>query len=617
MNENRQRYFLGIVITVFVIYVVRLFYVQVIDDSYTLSAKENAIREVTVFPARGLIYDKKGRLIVGNITIYDLKVVPSRIDKQMDTAAFCQLLGINDSFFVAQTQAAKKYSVYKPSSFITQLRAEEYTKIQEHLYEYPGFFAEPRIVRAYNYPNGAHFLGYIGEASPKIIKQSNGFYQQGDYIGISGLEKSYENLLGGTRGIYFQYVDVHNRVQGKFKDGAFDKEPIAGARLDLGIDAELQQYAELLLQNKRGAAVAINPQNGEILAYVSSPTYDPNLLVGRQRGKVINVLQRDAQKPLFDRAAMSSQNPPGSTFKLAQGLIALQEGVLNTTTTYSCYGGYSLGGGKRVKCHPHASSVQLQFGVTTSCNGYFCNVFRTIINKYPTPAEGFKVWRAYIEAFGFGNKTGIDLPNELSGLIGRQKFYDKYYGAGRWHANTIISLAIGQGEIGATPLQLANYTCILANRGWYITPHIVSKINGKPNPDPKYTKKHYTRIARQYYDLIAQGMQGVMEQGTGRGVQIEGIKSCGKTGTAQNPQGKDNSIFIFFAPAQNPTIAVAVYVENAGFGATWAGPIATLMAEKYINDTIATKRIPMQERMYKGNLLTNGLKEIKSEAAGD
>ena len=616
MNQNRQKVFLGIVITVFFIYLMRLFYVQVIDNSYTLSAQENAIREVTIFPARGLIYDQKNRLIVGNITIYDLKVVPLQIDKGMDTAAFCALLGITDSFFVAQTQAAKKYSVYKPSSFVTQLRAEEYTKIQEHLFEYPGFFAEPRVVRSYNYTNGAHFLGYIGEVSPKTIKESDGFYQQGDYIGISGLEKSYETLLGGTRGTYFQYVDVHNRVQGKFKGGEFDKEPISGARLNLGIDAELQAYAEQLLQNKRGAAVAINPKTGEVLSYVSSPSYDPNMLVGRQRGKVIAVLQRDAQKPLFDRAAMSSQNPPGSTFKLAQGLIGLQEGVLTPTTTYSCFGGYSLGGGKRVKCHAHASSVQLQFGVTTSCNAYFCNVFRSIINKYPNPADGFRVWRAYIEDFGFGKKTGIDLPNELSGLIGKQTFYDKYYGAGRWHANTIISLAIGQGEIGATPLQLANYTCILANRGWYITPHIVSKINGKPVNEKKYTEKHYTRIAKQNYELIVSGMRGVMEQGTGRGAQIEGIALCGKTGTAQNPQGKDNSIFILFGPAENPKIAVAVYVENAGFGATGAAPIASLMVEKYLNDTIATKRLVLQERMFKGNLLTNGLKE-NIENTGD
>lgn len=587
---------LGIFTAVVLIFILRLFYVQVIEESYTVSANNNVLRYLTDYPARGLIYDRKGKVLAYNQAVYDLMVIPKQV-KDLDTSEFCNLLDISREAFEEKMNKARSFSRVKASIFEKQISAETFATFQEKLYKFKGFFAQPRTLRKYPNNTAAHVLGYIGEVNDALISK-NPYYRSGDYIGISGIEQSYELELRGTRGVRIVMVDVFNREKGSYKMGVYDTIAVAGKNLVSTIDAELQAYGEQLLQNKVGSLVAIEPKTGEILAMISSPSYDPNLMVGRVRSKNYSLLLKDPVKPLFNRA-MQAYYPPGSTFKLTNALAALQEGIITPNTSF----GHSfVVGSKSVKCHPHPP-IALEGAIQYSCNPYFCNTFRAFVDnrKFGSSEEGYRLWREYQMSFGIGKKIGVDMPHELKGLIPSVDFYNKIYGKGRWKASTIYSLGIGQGELGINPLQMANIICIIANKGYYYTPHVIKKIGSQNNTTRELAKKHYTKIDPEYFEIIHDGMQRVVEAGTARIAQFDSITICGKTGTAQNPHGKDHSLFVAFAPRENPKIAVAVMVENAGYGATWAAPIASLMMEKYLTDSV--KRIDLEERMINGHLL--------------
>lgn len=593
-------YIIGLIfLVVAVIFLIRLFYVQVIDDHYKLDASNNARRTIIKYPARGLIYDRNGELLVYNEAAYDLMVVPRQVKSNFDTLKFCKLMEIPFEQFIEKFEKAKNYSRYKPSIFEKEISAKSYAKIQEQLFKYPGFYVQTRTLRTYPQQTAAHLLGYVGEASPKTI-ENNPYYKSGDHIGISGIERQYEKALRGKRGVEFQMVDVHNRNKGRFMDGAFDSVAVSGSQLQLTLDAKLQAYGERLMQNKKGSIVAIDPSTGEILALISMPTYDPNLLVGRTRSKNYSVLSKDTLKPLFNRALMAKY-PPGSTFKSINALIGLQEDVLTPNTYYSCSNGYRFGG-RKMGCHSHPSPVNLEYSIQTSCNAYYCNVFRNIVDKYPTAEEGYEVWREYVTNFGLGKKLGIDLPNELSGFVPGTDYYDRYYQKGRWHSTTILSLAIGQGELGFTPMQMANMTAAIANRGYYITPHIARSVADLPIYEVDSTiQRHETGVDAKNFNEIVEAMYKVVEQGTGTKAKIDSLQVCGKTGTVQNPHGQDHSTFIAFAPKEEPKIAISVYVENGYWGSRWAAPIAGLMIEEYLRDTITRPLI--EKQMLEGNLI--------------
>jgi len=602
--SGRKNIIMLMVLVIGFIFLVRLFYIQVIDNSYVLSARENVLRYITQYPARGLIYDRNRKLLVYNEATYDLMVVPNELSA-FDTSELINLIGIEKEQVIERLQKAKDYSPFLPTIFEKQITKESYGSLQEKLYKFPGFFVQTRTIRRYPLPNASHVLGYVGEVSPSIT-ESDKYYKSGDYIGISGIEKSYEEVLRGHKGIKIVIRDNLNREKGSFQSGKYDTVSIAGYDLYTSLDADLQAYGEYLMQNKKGSIVAIEPGSGEILTLVSSPAYNPNLLVGRVRGKNYKLLSNDSLKPLYNRALMA-QYPPGSTFKIVMALIGQQEGVLFPTTLYSCQMGYHAGG-LTVGCHSHASPLNLSNSIKNSCNAYYCRVFRSIIDNpaYASVEEGFNSWRESVLSFGFGKRFESDLPNELNGNIPTAAYYDKYHGNGRWKSLTIISLAIGQGEILFTPIQLANLAAITANKGFYYTPHIVKAIGEKTNLNKSFGKKHYTNIDPEYYDIVIEGMAGVVLPGggTARRAYIDGIEVCGKTGTAENPHGKDHSIFMAFAPRENPQIAIAVFVENTGdFGGTWAAPIASLMIEKYLKGTIKNKY--KEERIVNANFLSN------------
>jgi penicillin-binding protein 2 len=605
-----KRYILsGVIVLFFIIIIIRLFFLQVIEQSYRLSASNNVLRYVTQYPARGLIYDRNGELIVYNQAAYDLMVIPRQV-RAFDTLEFCNLLNITNQYLETSLRDAKKHSTFRPSIFLKQISAETYAVLQEKLFKYPGFYVQPRTLRSYPRKIGAHLLGYVGEVDDRIIKNSE-YYRMGDYIGISGLERSYENELRGRKGVNVYLVDVHNRIKGSYADGRYDTLAVLGKDLTSTIDADLQEYGELLMQNKIGGIVAIEPHTGEILALISSPTYDPNLLVGRPRTLNFRALESDTLKPIFNRALMALY-PPGSTFKVVNALAGLQEGIVFPQTRYSCDGAYRVGRG--VGCHAHPSPSDLIQSIQVSCNTYYCNVFRNIIDK---PGQGgvevgFTKWKNHVESFGFGKKLNIDQPNELSGNVPSISFYDRYFRKGGWSSLTIISLAIGQGELGTTPLQMANMTAAIANRGYYYTPHLVKAINGEPNIEPRFRLKHYTTVDSLWFDYIIDGMDLAVngEPGSGstaRIAAIQGIIVCGKTGTSQNPHGKDHSVFVAFAPKDNPQIAIAAYIENAGFGGTWAAPIASLMIEKYLTGKV--NRTWLEQRMLDAILLDRSEKK--------
>lgn len=607
MNQlsDRKWFIVGIFILIGIVYIARLFYIQVVDDTYKLDARNQAFRYKTEYAIRGYIYDRKGRLLVYNEAAYDLMVLPKDV-KDIDTNDFCELLGITKEQFLKKMKKAVQApnSPRRESIFEKQLSPQEYASLQERLYRFKGFWVQARTLRKYPRKIAAHTLGYIGEVD-KNITEKNSYYKDGDYIGISGIEKTYENVLRGKKGMRIMMVDVHNREKGSYMNGIYDTASVPGLPLTTTIDADLQEYGEKLMQNKKGSLVAIDPQTGEILAIVTSPTYDPNLLVGRARNKnFAKLLQDTLGNPLFNRGTMASY-PPGSTFKLIMSLIGLHEGVLTKDTRYPCARGYPPLGG-RPKCHPHGSPQDLHGAIGTSCNSYFSYVFKSVIDdkKYHDTYVAYQNWRDIAMSFCLGVKTGSDLANELRGNVPSIKYYDKVFGKGVWKASTVISLGIGQAEMGITPLQNANLVAIIANKGWYYTPHIVKAINGNENDTllNRFKVKNYTKITdTSAYNEVIRGMTKVVESGTAASLKIDGIPYCAKTGTAQNPHGKDHSVFVCFAPINNPKIAVGILIENAGFGATWAGPIARLMMEKYLKGEIT--RPDLEKRMLEADLI--------------
>lgn len=584
---THRKYVIGAIYGIVgIIFIVRLFWMQVVDTSYKLSAENNSRRNVTQYPARGLILDRNGKLIVYNEAAYDLMVTPFQV-QEFDTAELCNILDVSEEYLKSTLDSARSYSAFKASEVVKQMSAVTYARLQEKLYKFPGFYVQTRTLRKYNYKIAAQSLGYVGEVDKKIIDK-NPYYKARDYIGITGLERTYEEDLRGKKGVNILLVDVHNRVVGSYLNGKYDTTSVVGSDLTTTLDADLQQYAEHLMQKMHGSVVAIEPSTGEILVMASLPTYDPSLLVGRVRRRNFgNLLMDTIHKPLFDRAVMAVY-PPGSTFKLINGLIGLQEGILVPGNAYSCSMGYHAGG-LTVGCHRHGSPLDLIGGIQNSCNAYFCNVFRnTLDNKqYPSIADAYNMWRYYVLSFGFSKKLGTDIPNELNGYIPDVGYYDRYHGKGKWKSLTVISLSIGQGEIGITPLQMANMAATIANKGYYYIPHLVKKIKGKNGIDPKYKEKHFTGIDTAYFSPIIEGMSMAVKGGTATVARMADIEVCAKTGTAQNPHGEDHSIFIAFAPRVNPKIAISVYVENGGFGATWAGPVASLLIEKYLKDTVS------------------------------
>lgn len=600
INSNRKNLVIAIFIIVGVVYLIRLFYLQVVDDTYKQYATNNVLRKVVQYPARGLIYDRNGELLVYNKAAYDLLVTPREV-KAFDTLKFCNLLDITIEDFRQRLKEARDYSPFKPSVIVKQISPEKYAVLQEQLYKVRGFYVQSRTLREYPRPMAAHLLGYVGEVTRDMI-EANPYYQSGDYIGISGIERSYENELRGKKGVKYYMVDVHNRIQGSYLQGEADTMAQIGKNLITTLDADLQQYAESLLVNKRGSVVAIEPATGEILVFANSPDYDPNLLVGRERGTNYMKLVSDPLKPLFNRALMA-QYPPGSTFKMANALVALQEGVITPKTQFYCAHGY-YSGNFRVGCH-HDQSFDLVPSISRSCNTYYVYVFRAILEnrKYRDVREAYNAWREYMLKFGFGRTLETDFVHELKGLVPTSDYYERFVFRGsRWRALPIVSLSIGQGEIGITPLQLANYAAILANRGYYYIPHMVKAIEGQ-EIDPRFRQPVNAGIDREHYDLVIEGMYQVMESGTGAMSRIPGIAVCGKTGTAQNPHGADHSVFMAFAPKDDPKIAVSVYIENGIWGSTYAAPIASLIIEKYLNDSISPNRAWLESNMLKANLM--------------
>lgn len=602
--EKRKYVVGGFIIVIAVIYVCRLFGLQIQDDKYKDYADNNAFLRKTVYPSRGMIYDRNDSLVVYNQPAYDVMMIPRDVH-DFDTLDFCRTLSLTPDEFRARLEAMKSsasYSSYTPQTLITHLSAKDYGKLQEKLYRYPGFFIQKRILREYNYDIAANLLGNIREVSEADIERDP-YYQPGDYCGDLGIEKSYDRFLRGVKGKEILIRDARGRIRGRFEDGARDIAPISGKDIRLGIDIKLQEYAESLMVNKIGAVVAIEPETGEILAMVSSPTYRPSSLVGRERGKNYRALNNDPQKPLFDRALMGAY-PPGSTFKPTQGLIFLEEGIVTLQTAYPCYRGF-INGGLRVGCHGHGSPIALKPALQTSCNAYFCWGFKAMIDKrgkYGSSAAAFDIWKKHMVSMGYGYKLGVDLPGEYRGFIPNVDFYNKWYGDGHWSANTIISISIGQGEILATPLQIANLSATIANRGHYVTPHVVKEIQDTVLP-AEYLEVHHPSIASHWYNDIAEGMRMAVTGGTCRLANLPDIEVCGKTGTAQNPHGRDHSAFMGFAPYHDPKIAIAVYVENAGFGATFGVPIGSLVMEKYLKGCIAPERKYIEERMFNSNTI--------------
>ena len=582
--DNRRYILSGAVVLIAAIFVVRLFYLQVIDSGYKASADNNAFLKKTHYPSRGMIYDRNGKLLVYNQPAYDVMLIMREI-QPFDTLDFCNTVGITKEQFdkrivdIKDRRLNPGYSSYVPQVFMNQLSVQDYGVLQEKLYKFPGFYIQNRTIREYEYPYAANVLGNIGEVSKRDIARDK-YYVQGEYSGRTGVEKSYESILRGEKGVEILLRDAHGRIKGKYEEGIHDIAPVSGKNLTLALDMDLQAYGEQLMHNKIGAIVMIEPSTGEILCLVSAPSFDPGILVGRQRGKNHAMLEQDPLKPLYDRAVMSSHSP-GSTFKPAMGLALLQEKVITTQTIYSCTGGYPVLGGKP-GCHPHSSPLNLIPALATSCNAYFCWGLRDMIDsrkRYPTVQDGFDTWYNHILSMGYGRPLGIDLPGERGGHIPTSKLYDKFY-KNRWSSSTIISISIGQGEILATPLQICNSAATIANRGYFHTPHLVKKIQDG-QLDSIYTERHYPTIDSHYFNHIAEGMRNAVTGGTCRKVALPDIEVCGKTGTVENPHGKDHSVFMGFAPYNDSKVAISVFIENAGFGATYAVPIGKLMLEKY------------------------------------
>lgn len=593
------------ILLVGLLFIFRLFYLQIIDNKYKSSPFNNSAIAVKYdYPERGFIYDRNHVLVVSNQPSYDVMIIPKDV-KPLDTLEFCNLLKITKEYFIKKYRKSYSYSPRIPSVFVAQLSKSSYAFLQEKMYKYKGFYIQKRSLRYYPIKSAANVFGFIGEVSNEQLKK-NSYYQQGELIGITGVEKVYEEALRGVKGVKFIQKDRFNKEIGPYKNGIYDTLAIPGKDVSITLDIKLQQYGEKLMANKRGGIVAIEPSTGEILSMVSTPTYNPNLLVGRERSKNYTKMYYDSiNKPLFDRG-LSAQYPPGSPFKIINALIGLQEQVITPDTYFYCYGGFKYGRGPNafMKCHcgTFGAPISLNKGIYKSCNSYFSNVYKRIIEKYPTPEEGMKVWSDHAKSFGLGDYLNNDLSTGKKGLIPDEHFYNRYYPNGGWRASTTISNAIGQGEILTTPIQLANMTAAIANKGYYYTPHIIKKIDDKPIQIDNFTKPKKTTISPKYFDDVIEGMYQVIEnpRGTAHWSKVKGIDICGKTGTAENPHGQDHSVFIAFAPKDNPKIAIAVFVENGYWGSRWAGPIATLMIEKYLNGK--TSRPELEKRMFEGSI---------------
>ncbi len=579
----RMRVLQAVVLVIFGVIALRLAYIQLFDRRYVELAKANALRHVVEYPTRGEVFDRNGEFLVQSRECYDLMVVYSEIDKAgFDTTRLCSVLGLPREKLERELAAARRWP--RAARLVMNFIPKE-DKLRFDEGNFRGFYTVYRTVRQYPRKVGGNLLGYVGEVNADMIRR-NPSYKPGDYVGMSGVESAYEPLLRGRKGVRIQEVDTHGAIKGSYMNGMYDTLPESGKYLVSTIDARLQLFAEELMAGKVGAAVAIEPSTGEILMMVSSPTYDPDQMVGRERSKHYAEMVRNKRRPMFNRA-VRAKYPPGSTFKLVQGLIGLQEGVLKPSDRHICNQGYSAGRLK-MRCHAHPSPLDLRFAVSTSCNAYFCYVFRDILDnpKYGSVKEGFDVWRKYVESFGFGRKLGSDFLGEGNGYVPDRAYYDRVY-RGLWNSLTVLSLSIGQGELGCTPLQMANLAAIIANRGYYYIPHIVKKIEGQDSLDRRFYERHYTMVEPKYFEPIVEGMwRGVHVDGTSRMARLDGWDVCGKTGTAQNPHGRDHSTFLSFAPKDNPKIAISVYVENGGFGATTALPIASLLEEYYLTDTV-------------------------------
>ena len=583
--ESRRLIIGGIAITVVVVYIIRLFTLQLASDDYKKNADSNAFLKKIEFPSRGTISDRNGELMVYNQPSYDIMVVMNEEKGRLDTTEFCRAIGITKEFFIQRMDEIKDrnknpgYSRFTQQLFMSQLSDREYSVFREKMFRFPGFYVQKRSIRQYQYPYAAHVLGDVGEVSEADIEKDS-YYQPGDYIGKLGVERYYEKDLRGEKGVQILLRDAHGRIQGRYQNGKYDRKPVPGRDLTLGIDLKLQALGERMLEGRIGAIVAIEPSTGEVLCMVSSPSYDPRMMVGRMRGRNHRMLSHDSWKPLLNRAIMG-QYPPGSTFKTTQALTYLTEGIIKPNTLFPCHHGFYYRG-LHVGCHGHPSPLNLIEAISTSCNGYFCwGLYYMMSNrrKYKNVEQAMNTWRDYMVSMGFGYKLGIDLPGEKRGLIPNAEFYDNAYN-GSWNGLTIISIAIGQGEVNLTPLQIANLGATIANRGYFYTPHVVRSIQGK-GIDPEYRKRHYTRAAPWAYRAVVEGMRSSALKGTCKTLRNLPFEACGKTGTAQN-RGHDHSVFMGFAPMNEPKIAIAVYVENGGFGADFAVPIGKVLFEQYL-----------------------------------
>ena len=588
--SNRRYVISGIAVIIVVVYIVRLFMLQIMSDDYRKSADSNAFLKKIEYPARGVIYDRNQKLLVYNQPSYDIMVVMNETEGRIDTMEMWEALGITKEYFIKRMEDIKDrnknpgYSRYTQQVFMTQLDEVDFSVFREKLFRFPGFYVQKRTIRQYQYPYAAHVLGDVAEVSQGDIEDDD-YYTRGDYIGKLGVERYYEKQLRGVKGMQILLRDARGRIKERYQNGKLDQKPVAGKTLTLSIDIGLQALGERLLEGKIGSIVAIEPSTGEVLCMVSSPTYDPRIMTGRKRGKNHLALQRNPWKPLLNRSIMG-QYPPGSTFKTTQALTFLTEGIITPHTMFPCSHGFSYRG-LHVGCHGHASPLALVDAISTSCNGYFCwGLYYMIGNrsKYGKPLVAMNTWRDYMVSMGFGYKLGIDLPGEKRGLIPNGDYYDNAY-KGSWNGLTVISISIGQGEVNLTPLQIANLGATIANRGYYITPHVVKKVEGEPL-DTAFTKKHYTKASREAYEWVVAGMRSSVVKGTCKAANRADYLVCGKTGTAQN-RGQDHSVFMGFAPMDNPKIAIAVYVENGGFGADYGVPIGALMMEKYINGKLS------------------------------
>ena len=607
MKLNRQNKLLIGLCTAALILIAKLFSIQIVNDRYKLAAENNSLAYTTIYPNRGIIHDRNGKILVGNKVSYDLMVTPREVEA-FDTLAFCDVLGVELEWVRAKMKEYRRFRSrigWRTVVMIKQMPQESYMRFAEVAYKFPGFRGQARSIREYPYNAGGNLLGYVSEVDARYIERHEGEYQSGDYAGKTGIEAAREKELRGEKGYNIMLRDSRNKIMSRYQDGEMDKEAIPGKNITTTIDAELQHYGQMLMGNKVGSLIAIEPATGEILTMVSSPGIDVDMLadIGKHYGDIVN----DPYKPMFNRTVQASY-PPGSVFKLVNGLIGLQEGVITPNTHYKCNMGYHFGRNK-LGCHAHKSPVDFEESIMMSCNAYYCYILRDLLEngKNGTIAESMDKWNEYVKSFGFGRKLGSDFPSELGGFIPDSKYYNRVYGKGAWKGTTVISLSIGQGEIGCTPLHMANLCATLANRGWYRTPHII-KDSEHVKIDDKYRKKNYTMVDTVHFKKVVGGMYRAVNSGFGSGgtasiAAVTGLDICGKTGTAQNPHGDDHSVFICFAPKDNPKIAVAAYVENGGFGATWAAPIASLLTEMYLNGEICPERKYLEERVLEGNLL--------------